>query len=350
MLLAAAGHEVVLVDRSEFPSDTLSTHAIARSGVVQLTDGDCAGGARRRDTAHSGGRVPRRRFVGRSDGQGPLGCRHARRAPPSCSRCVARRCCCGGRRPIADRGDGRRRPRATTAGSPASAVERDGRARALGAIRRRRRRAAARASLVRSTRVHGGPHAGSGATHYAYFAGEWPAMEYTSVIACSPASSRRTTAKPASGCARPRTRRGAFRRAPNDRRCLRRDGAGAAPALAERSTPPPADRRPVESSGSPTTSAIRSGLAGHWSATPAITATRSRATASATRSATQNCWRLPSISSSRDEADESSALTRYHADRDEQLREIFEITCELVTFPPVGTVRRTAAATRQRDR
>ena len=36
MLLAAAGHDVLLVDRATFPSDTLSTHAIARSGVVQL--------------------------------------------------------------------------------------------------------------------------------------------------------------------------------------------------------------------------------------------------------------------------------------------------------------------------
>ena len=36
MLLAAAGHDVLLVDRAVFPSDTLSTHAIARSGVVQL--------------------------------------------------------------------------------------------------------------------------------------------------------------------------------------------------------------------------------------------------------------------------------------------------------------------------
>jgi flavin-dependent dehydrogenase len=36
MLLARAGHDVVVVDRAVFPSDTLSTHAIARSGVVQL--------------------------------------------------------------------------------------------------------------------------------------------------------------------------------------------------------------------------------------------------------------------------------------------------------------------------
>ena len=41
MLLAAAGHDVLLVDRDTFPSDTLSTHAIARSGVVQLNRWGC---------------------------------------------------------------------------------------------------------------------------------------------------------------------------------------------------------------------------------------------------------------------------------------------------------------------
>ena len=36
MLLARLGHDVVVVDQSFFPSDTISTHSIARSGVVQL--------------------------------------------------------------------------------------------------------------------------------------------------------------------------------------------------------------------------------------------------------------------------------------------------------------------------
>ena len=36
MLLARMGHDVVMLDRATFPSDTLSTHSIARSGVVQL--------------------------------------------------------------------------------------------------------------------------------------------------------------------------------------------------------------------------------------------------------------------------------------------------------------------------
>jgi flavin-dependent dehydrogenase len=36
MLLARLGYDVAVVDRATFPSDTLSTHSIARSGVVQL--------------------------------------------------------------------------------------------------------------------------------------------------------------------------------------------------------------------------------------------------------------------------------------------------------------------------
>ena len=36
MLLARLGHDVVVLDQAPFPSDTTSTHSIARSGVVQL--------------------------------------------------------------------------------------------------------------------------------------------------------------------------------------------------------------------------------------------------------------------------------------------------------------------------
>src|SRR6185436_6253804 len=36
LLLARCGHDVALLDRAIFPSDTLSTHQIARPGVVQL--------------------------------------------------------------------------------------------------------------------------------------------------------------------------------------------------------------------------------------------------------------------------------------------------------------------------
>src|SRR3712207_6799340 len=36
MLLARLGHRVTVVERGRIPSDTLSTHGIARGGVVQL--------------------------------------------------------------------------------------------------------------------------------------------------------------------------------------------------------------------------------------------------------------------------------------------------------------------------
>ena len=36
LLLARLGHDVVLLDRAAFPSDTVSTHQLARPGVVQL--------------------------------------------------------------------------------------------------------------------------------------------------------------------------------------------------------------------------------------------------------------------------------------------------------------------------
>src|SRR5262252_8035080 len=36
MLLARLGHDVVVAEQALLPSDTVSTHAIARSGVVQL--------------------------------------------------------------------------------------------------------------------------------------------------------------------------------------------------------------------------------------------------------------------------------------------------------------------------
>ncbi len=36
MLLARQGFDVALVDRADLPSDTMSTHALARGGFVQL--------------------------------------------------------------------------------------------------------------------------------------------------------------------------------------------------------------------------------------------------------------------------------------------------------------------------
>jgi flavin-dependent dehydrogenase len=63
MLLARLGHDVAVVDQASFPSDTISTHSIARSGVVQLRrwgllDAVLGSGAPaiRQVTFHAGGR------------------------------------------------------------------------------------------------------------------------------------------------------------------------------------------------------------------------------------------------------------------------------------------------------
>ena len=65
MLLARQGLDVLVVDRAELPSDTLSTHAIARGGVVQLArwgvlDAVVASGAPKIRTVsfHIGGEAP----------------------------------------------------------------------------------------------------------------------------------------------------------------------------------------------------------------------------------------------------------------------------------------------------
>jgi flavin-dependent dehydrogenase len=67
MLLARLGHDVVVVDQASFPSDTTSTHSIARSGVVQLRRWglleevlDSGAPAIRQVTFHAGGESVRR--------------------------------------------------------------------------------------------------------------------------------------------------------------------------------------------------------------------------------------------------------------------------------------------------
>jgi choline dehydrogenase-like flavoprotein len=67
MLLARLGHDVAVVDRASFPSDTSSTHSIARSGAVQFRRGrlldvvlDSGAPAIRQVTFHVGGESVRR--------------------------------------------------------------------------------------------------------------------------------------------------------------------------------------------------------------------------------------------------------------------------------------------------
>ena len=77
------------------------------------------------------------------------------------------------------------------------------------------------------------------------------------------------------------------------------------------------------------------GRAGRWSVTPATTATRSPATASATPTGTPNCSRSHSTTHCAGETDEGIALAGYQHQRDEALRDIFDLTCALASYPPV---------------
>jgi 2-polyprenyl-6-methoxyphenol hydroxylase-like FAD-dependent oxidoreductase len=68
LLLARLGHDVALLDRNTLAADTLSTHQIARPGVVQLHRWGCSGPswtAERRPSARS----PSPRRVSRSLGR-----------------------------------------------------------------------------------------------------------------------------------------------------------------------------------------------------------------------------------------------------------------------------------------
>src|SRR6266508_504822 len=67
MLLARLGRDVVVLDQASLPSDTTSTHSIARSGVVQLRRWglleevlDSGAPAIRQVTFHAGGESVRR--------------------------------------------------------------------------------------------------------------------------------------------------------------------------------------------------------------------------------------------------------------------------------------------------
>ena len=66
MLLGRAGRKVLLVDRAEYGTDTLSTHALMRAGVMQLHRWGLLDTVRRMPhPAHPAHRVPLRRRRGR---------------------------------------------------------------------------------------------------------------------------------------------------------------------------------------------------------------------------------------------------------------------------------------------
>ncbi len=340
MLLARAGHDVAVVDRSRFPSDVLSTHGLVRGGVVQLNrwgllEDVLATGApavrevtfRREDTQitrrikeRAGVDLlfaPRRHVLDALLVDGGTGSRR-----PGSDRRHGDRTAPGQRRP-------RRRPRCTRRRRPAR--------RAHGAVRRRGRRPAVPDSRLGrcpgATRASPPTRPPSTCTSPTR---PGRRTSSTSPRTRSPACFPPTTGRAACGCARPtRGLRLGARSRQRPRRCPRRS----------RSTP---CRRPwprgCAAVGSPQWSAVprtcpttfdsRSGRAGRWSATRATTATRSPGTASPTRSATPNCSRPPSTAACATRPPSTTRWPRYTDQRDAALRETFDLTKALASFPP----------------
>lgn len=179
LLLARAGHDVVLVDRATFPSDTLSTHAIARGGVVQLVkwglydDVIASGAPPLRDIEfHDGEQVVRRRLKERHGVDALVAPRRTVLDQILVDAAVA----AGARlhtgitvTGVARADDGR--VTGVRGRAPFGPVEITART-VVGADGLRSRIArSVEAPVVLQGRS-------TGSTHYAYVAGDWPALEY----------------------------------------------------------------------------------------------------------------------------------------------------------------------------
>ncbi|HEX6659061.1 MAG TPA: NAD(P)/FAD-dependent oxidoreductase, partial [Ilumatobacter sp.] len=178
--------------------------------------------------------------------------------------------------------------------------------------------------------------AGSGATHYAYFSGEWPAMEYhlsdrlfagvfptnngeACVWVCSPADDAKAMRRSH------RTIDAAFDTMVR----------AAAPELAERLATS-ATRRSWTRGVIGLPNHLRQPVGPGWALVGDAGYHRDPITGHGISDAFRDAELLATAldQTLTDDVDEIDALSDYHRERDRQLREIFEITCELTTYPP----------------
>jgi flavin-dependent dehydrogenase len=339
MLLAAAGHDVALVDRSAFPSDTLSTHAIARSGVVQLNRWRLlpavldAGTPPIRDVVFHGGGTSMTRTIKDRLGVDML---VAPRRHVLDTLMVEAAVSAGATLLTGVTVDGVRRRfngRVTGVRGHTDTREVDISAQfVVGADGRRSRIARSVGAWFTEVR---GPEDSS--THYAYFAGDWSSMEYhvadgmfagvfptnngeACVWVCTPADTVR------------RARR--WHPTVDD----------AFDSMLRVAAPDLADRLDADAIRSSATRGII-GLPNHlrhpvgpgWALAGDAGYHRDPITGHGISDAFRDAELLSTALdlTLRGESDEASELARFHADRDAQLRTIFEITCEMATYPPV---------------
>ena len=296
MLLARHGLRTLLLDQGPGGSDTLSTHALMRGGVLQLSPlGPARRDHRRGHAAGEADDVPLRRRARRHQHQAVARRRRALRTAPDASstRCSCRR--------------GRSTPASTctTAPSVTDLIERDGRVVGVHATTADGRAVELGAPLViGADGIHStvAQHVGG-----AVLARGRPRGRRDVRVLVEPrrptATSGSSTRTPARGViptnngqacvfasASPRTHR------PRRRRVIRDIVAERAPELAD-ALRTRGRRRAARGPGAAiaATSAARTAPGGRSSATPATSRIRSARTGSPTRSATPSCSPAPSI-------------------------------------------------------
>ena len=339
MLLARLGHDVVVVDQASFPSDTVSTHSIARSGVVQLHRWglldevlDSGAPAIRQITFHAGGESVSRPV---KDKAGVDFFVAPRRYVLDTILADA-----------AERAGADVRPGVTVTG-----VQRDGRGRVVG-VRGRDRAGAEidigaryvigadglRSRVARSAgAVITEARPADGATQYAYYAGiPWTGIEFfvgerslagvfpthhgqACIWVCTPSAAAKAV------------RRGASSR------------AAAFGELLERSAPQLAERLRQARRTSPVAgmlrmpNQVRQAFGPGWALVGDAGYHRDAVTGYGISDAFRDAEFL---AAALDQAlgavaEETAALALYQRRRDQELREIFEITCRLAAYPPV---------------
>ena len=355
MLLARRGLKVLVVDRATFPSDTLSTHQVQLPGVARLARWGVL------DAVLAAG-TPATRDVRFDQGDAVITGRF-----PAYQGVEAM---CSPRRTLLDRVlvDAARAAGAEVRENfTVEEILGDGQ---VTGIRGREKGAPAVTEQARLVIGADGKHSlvAKAVGARAYRTRPPRSMAFYTYWADVPA---RTAARPGRRDLRPaglRRRRLADQRRPaDDLPGLAGGPVRGVPPRRRGQLPAHARRRRAWASGSgpaagrsgsaaprtcPATSASRTVPAGPWSATPACCSTRSPARASATPSATRNCWPTRSPTGSAASARWPRRSRRYHRARDRAARPMYDFTARLAAVNPPAPAEMAlfrALARRQED-
>jgi 2-polyprenyl-6-methoxyphenol hydroxylase-like FAD-dependent oxidoreductase len=340
LLLARLGHDVVVVDRSHLPSDTLSTHAISRSGTVQLArwgllDDVLASGAPaiREVVFHIRGEAVRREVRDRGGVDHVIAPR--RHVLDTILADAASDAGADVRFGVTV-DDVRRRPDGRVAGitgrdEAGAPVEVLGRF-VVGADGVRSRVARSVGAPV----VEGGPSPSG--THYAYFAGPaWPGNEFYVQEGAFAGIFPTNDGEACIWVCNPADEAEAVRRSsPSVDAAFETLLATRAPALAERLRHEGAVRTSPVRSAMRLPNHVRRGAGDGWALVGDAGYHRDPITGHGISDAFRDAELLAVAldGALRDEVDAASALASYEAERDAALREIFDLTVELSAYPP----------------